>query len=227
MTHYLFLVFAYHALKAVPLRSLNRHRLHLVLSHYMTENYNYINSTSYKGDTKTMKYNQKILTPKLVAEKESFLPIPFLPPDESVNWLSIGDSLIDICPNGLDELQGLMLYMSTNEGNDEHMYEKYILKPTKLNGGLLIQLTFLEEASDIDILRGMYHAYLLYEFALREVTLDTAHTHSMMNSLVPVFVEQLQDAGWTTKERGSINVECASSHRLNIQKSTLEANELE
>jgi len=153
------------------------------------------------------------MTPKLVAERESFIPL--LPPDDSVKWLSIGDSLIDICPNGLEELQRIMLPISTSDGG-ELTYEKYILKLTKVNENVIAQLIFFEEASDTDILRGMYHSYLSHEFALREQVIDTAHTHSIMNSQMPAFIEQIQEA-WSSK---GTTVECASSHRLKIQKVT-------
>lgn len=201
----------YQAVKSVPLRSLDRHRLHILLSHYISENYDQIINSSNKV---VMECNQKIMTPKLVAERESFIPL--LAPDDSVKWLSIGDSLIDICPNGLNELQQIMLPVSTNDIG-ESRYEKYILKLTKVNENVIAQLTFFDEASDTDILRGVYHAYLSHEFALREQVIDTAHTHSMMNSQMPAFIEQLQEAGWSRK---GTTVECASSHRLKIQKAT-------
>ena len=202
-------VSTYQAVKSVPLRSLDRHRLHILLSHYISENYDQI------IDSKAIiECNHKILTPKLVAERESFIPL--LPPDDSVKWLSIGDSLIDICPNGLNELQQIMLPINTNDIN-ESGYEKYILELTKVDENVIAQLTFFDEASDIDILRGMYHAYILHEFALREQVIDTAYTHSMMNSQMPAFIEQLQEAGWSRK---GTTVECASSHRLKIQKVT-------
>jgi len=161
-----------------------------------------------------MECSQKIMTPKLVAERESFIPL--LPPDDSVKWLSIGDSLIDICPNGLNELQQIILPVSTNDIG-ESGYEKYILKLTKVNENVIAQLTFFDEASDTDILRGMVHVYLSYELALREQVIDTAHSHSIMNSQMPAFIEQLQEAGWSRK---GTTVECASSHRLKIQKVT-------
>jgi hypothetical protein len=161
-----------------------------------------------------MECKQKIMTPKLVAERESF--IPFLAPDDSVKWLSIGDSLIDICPNGLKELQRIMLPVSTNDGGGP-TYEKYILKLTKVNENVIAQLTFFDEASDTDILRGMYHVYLSHEFALRDQVMNTAHTHSIMNAQMPAFIEQLEEAGWS---QGTVTVECASSHRLKIQKVT-------
>ena len=198
----------YQAVKSVPLRSLDRHRLHILLFDYISENYDQIvNSKA------IMQCNQKIMTPKLVAERESFIPL--LAPDDSVKWLSIGDSLIDICPNGLEELLQIMLPIANDTG--EPTYEKYILKLTKVNENVIAQLTFFEEASDIDILRGIYHAYLSHEFALREQVLDTAHTLSMMNSQMPAFIEQIQEAGWYHK---GTTVECASSHRLKIQKVT-------
>ena len=65
----------YLSLKSVPLIHFNRHRLHLVLTHYLEH-----------GD---------ILSPKDVSEKEVY--IPFLPADEFRNWLTIGPQLPQVC----------------------------------------------------------------------------------------------------------------------------------
>ena len=183
----------------VPLRSLDRHRLHIVLSRYISGEYS------------------QILTPKEVAERESF--VPFLPPDDSNKWLSVGDSLIDICPGGVEELKELMIHCNTTTDR-ESKYEKYILKVSDMNAGdNLIQITFLEGASDNDVLRGMFHAYISREIALREENtgneiIDTAYAE--MNLQIPKIIDRLQESGWSIGN-GLINVECASSHRFEIQ----------
>jgi len=181
-------VCTYKAVKVVPLRSLDRHRLHIVLTAYIAENYERMIGSS--GHNKWDGYNcasmdlideenGKALTPSQVAEKESFLPM--MPPDESVRWLTIGDSLRDICPLGVTELEELLLpnnRTTHDEGFDESsivdpgdfnpkQYEKYILKLHPLSTTTtedvgMVQLTFFEGATDNDQIRGMLHAYMAH-----------------------------------------------------------------
>lgn len=223
----------YKAVKAVPLRSFNRHRLHLVLSSYIFENAN--------GSHDSMDGNRiKTLTPAQVAEKEFYIPL--MQPDVSCRWLYIGDSLVNICPSGVVELENLLLPKDATGGvtlekfnnvaYDMNEYEKYILKihfPSKPNvDDIMIQLTFLEGANDYDILRGMYHSYVIHaymkdnqmysnvshnEYTERRILLDT---HNKMTNQMPMFIECLQNEGWHLGT-GFVNVECGSSNRLKIQ----------
>ena len=223
----------YKAVKAVPLRSFNRHRLHLVLSSYIFENANSSHDSMDGNRIKT-------LTPAQVAEKELFLP--FIQPDVSCRWLYIGDSLVNICPSGVAELENLLLPKDASGGvtlekfnnvaYDMNEYEKYILKihcPSEPNiDDDMIQLTFLEGANDYDILRGMYHSYVIHAYMKnnqmysnvshnenteRRILMDT---HKKMTNQMPMFIECLQNEGWHLGT-GLVNVECGSSNRLKIQ----------
>ena len=225
----------YKAVKAVPLRSLDRHRLHIVLSSYVSENHiNIVESNEQKAGSLT-----KVLTPAQVAKEESFLPM--IPPDDSVHWLSVGDSLMDICPSGVAELEDLLLLRSAADGSpsqsndttsntlgfDSKLHEKYLLKvhlPTieaaDIDG--IVQLTYLEGATDDDLLRGMFHAYTAHALmkqntanhhTRKQIVIDT---HSIMNSWMSRFIDDLQESGWQIGT-GFVNVECGSSHRLKIQ----------
>jgi hypothetical protein len=214
----------YKAVKVVPLRSLDRHRVHIVLSSYISE----------KGYGLKDGIPVKTLTPAQVAEKESFFPM--MPPDDSVRWLTVGDSLIDICPSGVAELERLLLpRKSTGDESsfdfDSKEYEKYILKihpPSETDGDGMIQLTYLEGATDFDILRGMFHSYVAREFMKNNLTyLDGGNsecmgikiltdTHTVMTCQMPTFIECLQDVGWHIGN-GFVTVECGSSHRLMIE----------
>ena len=73
----------YLSLKAIPLIRVDRHRLHLILKHYVTTN--------------------KVLTPAQVAQQEVFLP--GMTPDDTQMWLTIGSSMTIVCPKGHDELE--------------------------------------------------------------------------------------------------------------------------
>jgi len=222
----------YKAVKVVPLRSLDRHRLHIVLTSYISEKAYHLGS-NWDGT------HVKTLAPAQVAEKESFLPI--MPPDDSVQWLTVGDSLLNICPSGVTELERLLLARKsdrddrcTNSSNftfDSKEYEKYILKinpPSESNGDGTVQITYLEGATDSDILRGMFHSYVAHAFMSNNRpnpddsnnelmgTQTLTATHAIMTCQMPRFIECLQEAGWHVGT-GFVTVECGSSHRLMIK----------
>lgn len=213
----------YKAVKSVPLRSLDRHRLHLVLSSYIIEIANNLQDCK---DENLL----KILTPAQVAEKELFIPL--MQPDTSCRWLYIGDSLVNICPSGVAELEALLLPNDAtgversdkfkSDAFDMNEYEKYILKihfPSEPNiDDDMIQLTYIEGANDYDILRGMYHSYVIHAYMKNnqmypQILIDT---HNTMRNQMPKFIERLQNEGWHLGT-GFVNVECGSSHRLKIQ----------
>ncbi|KAL9178629.1 hypothetical protein ACHAXT_001967 [Thalassiosira profunda] len=218
-------VCTYKAVKAVPLLSLDRHRLHIILSSYMNEQSNGAGCAP-------------VLTPAQVAEKESFLPL--LRPDDSSRWLTVGASLTDICPSGAAGLKELLLpkpspsVSSIDESGafDPQQHEKYLLRvhPTisAAKGSGAVQLTFFKGATDTDLLRGMYHAYAAHSFmqnddddhaVVTESSLGShicSETHMLMSSQMPTFVQHLREAGWQVGG-GFVNVECGSSYRLHIQ----------
>lgn len=165
------------------------------------------------------------LTPTEVAERESFLPL--MPPDQSVRWLSVGASLVEICPAGVDELESLMICKEDGEaGVNGGEYEKYILKvlPSADTGSDdgAVQLTFFEGASDDDLLKGMFHAYAAHEcmrnrVVFREETSAIVdHSYAVVNSQMTQFMSHLEERGWQM-ETGFVNVECGSSFRLKIE----------
>ena len=211
-------VCTYKAIQAVPLKTLDRHRLHIVLDSYMRANLEH-----FIGDSDTKKQDSWALplSPKQVAERESFLPM--MPPDQSVQWLSIGTSLVHICPSGIDELESLLI----RKDRDEEQFEKYILKvltPSSTNSeDAGVQLTFFEGAQDEDLLKGMFHAYVAHECIMngdceeKDSTQIAQHSHSVTKSQLQQFIGQLEERGWQT-ESGFVNVECGSSCRLKIQE---------
>ena len=122
---------SYQSLKSVPLQHFNRHRLHILFSQYF--------------DTGV------VLDPSQVAEKERFFP-PLIHGDNSHEWLSIGSPLPIFCPgpssiHDFENLCGLFLNESYLLNFEEHRNR--------------IHLVFLKKATGEDLIRGMYHAYLL------------------------------------------------------------------
>jgi len=202
-------VCTYKALRAVPLKTLDRHRLHLLLDDYVAKNYENI----VDGNTNGGFAECDVLTPFEIAERESFLPV--VSPDDSVNWLSVGAPLSSICPDGMEELDKMMV-----------ISEKYIMKahlPSSKVGNGTIQVTFFEGANDTDLLRGMYHAYITRFFMSRgdieqsESYALVQKTHVLMDEHFPHFLDDLQGGEWQLGS-GVVNVECGSSNRFNIQK---------
>ncbi|KAL7541105.1 hypothetical protein ACHAXR_010638 [Thalassiosira sp. AJA248-18] len=205
-------VCTYKAVKVVPLRSLDRHRLHLVLTSYIAENCKELIGDNVHGSE--------------VAEKESFLPM--MPPDESVHWLSVGSSLMDICPSGASELESLLLTKETIKQHENYVLKVHPKSMSNANGDSMVQLTFLEGATDDDLLRGMFHAYTAYAYMEKHYpNPNNSHnarmrsqilleTHTVVSSQMPMFIEHLRKVGWQIG-LGFVNVECGSSYRLKIQ----------
>ena len=244
-------VCTYQAVKVVPIRSLDRHRLHIVLTEYISNNMEVGGASSSSNISNNEEHiincvnngelMQRTLTPEQVAEKESFLPM--MPPDDSSRWLSIGDSLMNICPSGVIELEALLLpVLRTDESRTKQKieldfgmqdYEKYILKVSPPSDAItvdgLVQLTFLEGATDEDILRGMFHSYAAHAM-MKSRHLDITSSldlmghailreaHYKMASEMSLFINNLQNGGWQIGT-GFVNVECGSSHRLTIGNS--------
>ncbi len=215
-------VCTYKAIQAVPLKTLDRHRLHIVLASYVQSNLDQIVGQSDVSEQDSWKAP---LTPTEVAERESFLPL--MPPDQSVRWLSVGSSLVEICPAGVDELESLMIRKDVEAEMNADQYEKYILKvltssDTGSNDGA-VQLTFFEGASDDDLLKGMFHAYAAHEcmrngaFRGDDASTIVDHSYAVTNSQMAQFTSHLEERGWQM-ETGFVNVECGSSFRLKIEE---------
>ena len=213
-------VCTYKAIQAVPLKTLDRHRLHIILVDLMQSNLDHIIG---QRDLSEQNNWKAPLTPTEVAKRESFLPL--MPPDQSVRWLSVGASLVEVCPSGVDELESLMIQKEEEAEVNGNQYEKYILKvltssATGSDDGA-VQLTFFEGASDDDLLKGMFHAYAAHECmrngVFREDGISTIadHSYAVTNSQMTQFTSQLEERGWQM-ETGFVNVECGSSFRLKI-----------
>lgn len=213
-------VCTYKALRAVPLKSLDRHRLHVCLSDYITTNREVI-----FRDKKVYDDGHNVLTPMQVSNRDSFLPL--MAPDDSVNWLTIGVPLSEICPSGVDELQSLLIPNTDERLRISNLYgcEKYIMKINQDDNTVL--LTFLEDAAENDIMKGMFHAYVCHEILsngndgthgsleqMRSRIIENAH--KITNEQLPVFKKDLQKCGWELGS-GYVSVECGSSHRLGIE----------
>ena len=221
-------VCTYKALRAVPLKSVDRHRLHILLDDYIKRNYEAL-----VHDIQSTTDQFEVLTPIDVSEKDFFFPL--MPPDDSVNWLTVGASLLEISANGSLELESLLISKSGGAANNSNClgnqkYEQYIMKVNPNEGTVL--LTFLEGALEDDILCGMFHAYMARTIMSRDASNDSSEfsvkanfqiitkAHSITTQHFPFFSNHLQKGGWEVGS-GYVSVECGSSHRLGIDVACL------
>lgn len=212
----------YKSLKAVALKKLNRHRLLIALNLFVNQLSN--DKVMIEDD------NQNVLSPASVSKHETF--IPFFHPDDSHTWLHIGSPLIEIASTP-DIIHRLI-----NECLSE---EKYILNcdldftcnyPIKIKK---VMLTFHHDATDADIIRGMFHAKAIHLFAVKnrsiilDQNIDTAkknndelkfHAISASYHYMIKYIDHLINhlEMWWDVKGNSIHVECSSSIRLKMNK---------
>lgn len=83
----------YISVKAVSLRHLNRHRLHVLLSEYVE--------------------TRVVLTPAQVADQERFFPLAVHHDDDAHEWLSVGSPLHEFCPGAVEDFDNLCTLFQT------------------------------------------------------------------------------------------------------------------
>ncbi|KAL7503704.1 hypothetical protein ACHAXN_001461 [Cyclotella atomus] len=203
-------VCTYKALRAVPLKSLDRHRLHICLSDYIEKN----NDSLLSEQPHMEKTSHRTLSPIDVSDRDFFIPL--MPPDESVNWLTIGAPLLEICPGGSDDLGSLLIPKKLESNPENGNYEQYIIKVGPNNKNIM--LTFLDGAAEYDVLKGMFNAYIAREIADSSTFSYeiTQNSYNITNHHIASFTSHLQKSGWEVGQ-GYVSVECGSSHRLRIQ----------
>ena len=183
----------YASLKSVPLYHLNRHRLHLVLEEYLRD---------IRGQ------KRQVPIPTQVSTQEVYLP--FIAADDSKTWLSIGSPLQEVCPvpSDLDEL--LKTFSK----------ESYILRRGAAGQDQKMHLVFLKDAQGQDLIRGMFHAYLLRQLMQKDPSGDANNidklAYSEVEEIFPRFYDELQGNGWKT-DTELTTVEGSKARRLEIE----------
>lgn len=236
----------YKSLKAVSLKKLNRHRLVIALDLFLRNPNVYIDTSDTihkKSDTRTINEYDVSLSPDAISKHEKF--IPFFYPDDTHKWLQIGCSLIDIAPTP-ETLHRLMTECLGQNSNEE----KYILNcnmmETNTTAAMIhnsdeedsnvsmkfkisqVMLTFHNDATDIDIIRAMLHAYVLYTLPFKNWSIDfdddynnvkfqaIKASHGFMNSHCDSFLSEMKK--WWEIEKDLIHVETSKSFRIKIEK---------
>lgn len=191
----------YFSLKAVPLQHFNRHRLHLLVSHFL--------------ETKT------ILNPSELANYEQFFPLGNRKPDDSHTWLSIGSSLQVLCPgpHSVSDFNNLRTLLQE---------EAYLLNFVDATNR--IELVFLQHATGTDLLRGMYHAHVLHSTTIQNKgteDIDTNNTSTVdsvkasyqkAKASFESFHDELVKNSWQTGTDVT-NIEPRAAYRLKIEDS--------
>jgi hypothetical protein len=222
----------YQSLQLVPLAHFNRHRLELVLRHYLETGH--------------------VMSPAEVAPLD--LQIPWLPSvsTSSSSWLSIGSPLEVVCPDSSEREQLLTTAIArrTNSNNQGHQDDQGYILYTKQNplttkkdkrgsdvSDPLVHLVFWEDATGADEIRGMMHAFVfrqmrqqrhgkyelpdtnrksLVEDKVENHSSSVTSTHlSLVQEQFPKFLEQLQVQGWKTGSEFT-TIESRRSHRLGM-----------
>jgi hypothetical protein len=195
----------YLSLQYVPLAHFNRQRLLLVLEAYLSS------SDDNEGGV--------VPSPAEVAGLERFFPLVPNVESSSKDWLRIGASLVEVCPDAR-QLERLLV-LSSGESylirvHDEK--DKYCHR---------IDLVYLEGGTGDDVIRGMYHACLLRQgLTSSSVTSMVADsddlvrgTHDQVQKNFPHLLEQLHRVGWKT-DSDVTTVESSTAFRLLVKRLT-------
>lgn len=194
-------VCTYQALKAVQLRSLSKHRMHILLDHFVRQR------------SKSLSVVDSVLSPKDVTQHESFFPI--VKQDDSYLWLKVGCGLQEICLDKRTYEEQLMF-------NDE----KYVLSLVRCSNspiGYQIRFAFIDGAVGKDLIRAALHGYYLRFILLTEgcTSCDTfsmrSASYSQMAEVFEEFFESLQAKKWRT-ECEYVSIEGNLAYRISIEK---------
>jgi hypothetical protein len=211
----------YLSLRYIPLAHFNRQRLLLVLDTYL------VTSASTKPENGII--TAEVLNPTEIASLERFFPLVPNMESSSKEWLRIGASLVDVCPNPTQLEHLLALTPGASYlicVRDDH--HNNIGNNNQQKG---IDLVYFEGGTGVDVIRGMYHACLLRQ-ALASTTTTTTTTTTSVNTSseddqqirrtheiavqnFPHLLEQLHTAGWKT-DSDVTTVECSTAYRLHI-----------
>ena len=222
----------YRSLQEVPIPHLNRHRLDIVLAHYL--------------ETDHVMSPMEVAPFDLPSLRRALQPhVDVFTASSSRSWLSIGSPLTDICGDS-KEMEQLLLnatnlrYFVDSQNGESAEYSRnawngYILHCSQSNdetrNGELIHLVFWDDSTGEEVICGMMHAHLvrqqqqllmpkLRQEELDNVSIDKAavrRTQDILKMRFPEFVAQLATRGWKTGTEFT-TVESNRSRRLHLAK---------
>jgi Vitamin B6 photo-protection and homoeostasis len=223
----------YSSLKHVGLNHFNRHRLHLVLQHYLERQQansdNHMRSSNNNDDKLLL-----VLTPDQVAHCEVYFPL--MREDDANTWLSIASGLSDVAPGGPRELTRLLDILSSESYLVNIVSRHHANKQGQGQRQHRVYLTFLEGATGEDLIKGCLHAYLIREefdfinsehddhddvdaaAAPAEALHCIERTLAETNRRFPQLLQGLHDCKWKTTTDVT-NIEASTGFRLAVNQS--------
>ena len=209
-------IFTYHSLKNVSIDQLNRQRLMILFELYFKG----LGSGASEGP------NEELIRPERVCERESFIPI--LSKDQSHEWLCVGSGVMDIAPNGPADLYRL------RQPNENYILDCSLEVNSNGTSGnpatISVRITFLEDAGDEDILRGVFQAFTIkasvdgqIKFNVGNIDGEPCHTqklvissHKYMDRHFSEFKSKLSRAGWSFDDEKSVILESDTDVRIRL-----------
>jgi Vitamin B6 photo-protection and homoeostasis len=228
--------FNYISLRPIVVRYFNYSRLYIVLTQYITiqKQHHKQNDDDHDDDPSTPNLYKSLLSPEQVAMQESYIPFLanaktvlrssltfFTNRDVTEQCIKIGDSVTNVCQDGPDQLVQIKRIMSN---------EKYIVNintntEVATTNKSTIHLLFLDGASGIDQVKGLYHALLL-----QQQSFDSKHVHdqssktsleliretyTIVNETFPYLIQHLHTLGWNTATEVT-SIEPRNAKRIKI-----------
>jgi len=215
----------YQSLRSVTLNHLNRHRVDRLFTILFEKHVSEDTNDFGKFDDRGM----FIPSPDTVSTYERFFP--FVYPDESHKWLQIGCSIVDIYPNGVSDFEILINHCLRNEkyiiNYDIHTYKGGKSTIKKMNYLKSVKVSFHKKATNTDILRALFHAYMIRSICECSKSLANSHTHQgreniimqsykLMDEHFDSFFQELSLKGWDTETE--IAVEVNSGKRFCVER---------
>lgn len=214
----------YQSLTSVSLNHLNMHRMDCLFSKLFHE-HDFSDSQS--------RVDLLVSSPDNISAHEVFFP--FIKPDNSHLWLKVGGSISSIFPYGPSDFHRLM---ESPIGK-----EKYIMN-CEIHGRLggpgfnevcdnhidlnSVKVSFLQEATNVDVLRGIFHAYTLRAMTQgkkrtsTETSIDDERfnlileSHAFVDKHFDDIFEELSKTGWDVN--AEIVVESTAEKRFVIER---------
>ena len=157
----------YLSLRYVPLPYFNRQRLDILLHAYfladesMHDTTNSQSTAANHPDTNT-RHSPTILTPAQVALREEYFGHDRA--SASTSWLHLGSTVTDLAPSGAHDWETVI--QRAQSYNDQYVIN-VVTDPTNNDAATdhfwQVHVTFLEHASGMDLLRGVFHAHLIQQ----------------------------------------------------------------
>ena len=187
------------ALTSVPLRTLNRERLHHVLSNFL------LNSPSSRmSSDRAALPPLLVLDPCAVARLERFSPLlpmhAVLGRPKPFSWVETTSSHIhELLPNGRGDFEAWTRAMSPQASERS---VSYFLRCDMTEGGAKckVHVGFFEHATGEDVLQAFLHAQLVHDgvTASKPTKQVVEEAGVAAKELVPELISGLKKAGWDT-----------------------------